>query len=99
RLDPTELVTRSLRNVYVHGVPISLSLSAFDVPQSMTVQEDVASGGIRITFRYLDDEQATQQRLTPQLTALIGKNSHKLLCFVVAPPPGQHPHDIRIVVA
>src|SRR5258708_7853060 len=62
-------------------VPVILSLSAFDVPQSFTV--DPQGVNIRVTFNYIDQEPSEERFVDEGLTVSIGKNSGKVLGFTV----------------
>jgi hypothetical protein len=95
-LNTEELLAKSVRNILAHGkTPVGVSLSGYDVPQSLTVARDEQAGAIRITFGYVDQEEAIELKAHEGLTVLIGKNSRKLLGFIVRRPT-QFPGEIQI---
>lgn len=74
-------------------IPVILSLSAYDVPNSFTVT--AVGDSIRIDFGYIDREEAEQRSVDDRLIVLLGKNSGKVLGFIVK-PDAQHPQEITV---
>lgn len=99
--DPDQLQLRTMTSTTSStGVPVRLSLSTFDVPRSVTI-DDVAGGGLLIRFQYIDNEQATEHKTDESLTTLVGKNSGKVLGFILgltAIPAQQIPQRLAYVV-
>jgi hypothetical protein len=93
RLTPEDVMPEQER-VFAHGnVPVVLSLSAYDIPKSLSVEPQ--GGELRITFNYVDHEEAIARRADHDLTVLVGKNSGKVLGFVVKPDARQ-PREITV---
>ena len=83
-LDPNQLQSTSTTSVTSSsGVPVRLSLSTLDVPRSLTITKEQGDF-LRITFKYVDDEQATEHRVDESLTTFVGKNSGKVLGILLA---------------
>jgi len=77
--DPNQLQSTSTTSVTSSsGVPVRLSLSALDVPRSLTITRE-RGNLLRIQFKYVDDEQATEHRADESLVTFVGKNSGKVL--------------------
>jgi hypothetical protein len=77
-------------------IPVILSLSAYDVPNSFTVT--VVGDSLRIDFGYIDREAAEHRSVDDRLTVLLGKNSGKVLGFIVK-PDAQRPREITVRIA
>jgi hypothetical protein len=83
RLTPEDVMPEQ-EHALAHGtVPVILSLSAYDIPNSLSVEPQ--GGQLRITFNYVDQEEAIARSADHDLTVLVGKNSGKVLGFVVRP--------------
>lgn len=92
RLLPEDLVEAEAS--YARGsVPVILSLSAFDIPHSISV--DRKDDAISITFQYLGHEEPVKRDAGPGLSVIVGKNSGKVLGFV-AKRTSQQPRDITV---
>lgn len=93
RLTPEDVMPEQER-VLAHGtVPVILSLSAYDIPNSLSVEPQ--GGQLRITFNYVDNEEAVARPADHDLTVLTGKNSGKVLGFVVK-PDARKPREITV---
>src|SRR5437867_12791960 len=93
QLDPRDLVAEAEHAVTRGGVPVILSLSAFDVPRSVSVERDSARHTLRLTFQYVDNEQAVAETVNPDLIVWLGQNSGKVLALEVKEAPAW---DIRV---
>jgi len=86
QLDPHDLFAEAERT-FTRGVPVILSLSAFDVPRSVSVERDSARHTLRLTFQYVDNEEAVAETVNPDLIVWLGKNSKKVLALEVKGAP------------
>jgi hypothetical protein len=66
-----------------------LSPSVYDVPRSATIDVDELRDLLRVSFAYVDDEDAEEQALDEGLALELGKKSGKLLAFVLKLPAVQ----------
>jgi hypothetical protein len=88
--DLAESLTRGDSKVFV-------SLSSYDVPQSLTVQKGGRPGFIRVRFTYSDQEQDDVRPLGNGLTMLVGRNSGKVLGFDIKVQAPAHELAAQIV--
>jgi hypothetical protein len=93
QLDPRDVVAESETAMTTGGVPVILSLSAFDVPRSVRVERGPSQHAFRLTFQYVDNEEAVVETVNPDLIVSLGKNSKKVLALEVK---GQSAWDIRL---
>ena len=91
RLRP-EALARHMRKTMHGNEPVVLSLSAYDVPMSMTM--DKSEGGYELRFEYADHEPAIDHVVDNDLTVQLGKHSGKVLGFYVRPT--KTPKDIKV---
>lgn len=70
-------------NENVGGVEVSISLSVFDIPKSLTVNTDEEPGKMRIAFNYIDNEKAIEQKGNDKISFFVGENSGKLMGFLI----------------
>jgi len=93
RLTPEDVIPEQ-EHTLAHGtVPVVLSLSAYDIPKS--VSADLQGGQLRITFNYVDNEESVARPADHDLTVLVGKNSGKVLGFVVK-SDARKPREITV---
>lgn len=87
-LDPAELATGG-ESVMAHGdIRVALSLSAYDVPRTVTVSRD-QQGSWRIGFEYIDNEGGDGRRIGNDVDLYVGRKSGKILAIETkfhAPP-------------
>ena len=79
-LDPKnihDILGKQEINDNVGGVEISISLSVFDIPKSLTVNTDEEPGKMRIAFNYIDNEKAIEQKGNDKISFFVGENSGK----------------------
>jgi hypothetical protein len=82
RLTPEDVMPEP-EAAMAHGdVPVILSLSAYDTPSSLNV-ENPGGGILRISFDYVDREARVARPVDDDLTVFVGKNSGKVLGFEV----------------
>lgn len=92
RLNPEDM--KEAQAAFARGdVPVILSLSAYDIPHSVTIGTEPSS--LRITFNYIDQEPAEDRVVDDGLIVSIGKNSGKVLGFIVK-PDAQRPREITV---
>ena len=84
-------------NDNVGGVEISISLSVFDIPKSLTVNTDEEQGKMKITFNYIDNEKAIEQKRNDKINIFVGENSGKLMGFLIN-YGGKNPKRIAIEI-
>ena len=85
-LDPKnihDILGKQEINDNVGGVEISISLSVFDIPKSLTVNTDEEPGKMRIAFNYIDNEKAIEQKGNDKISFFVGENSGKLMGFLI----------------
>jgi hypothetical protein len=93
-LTPQELLSNSL--TMARGqIPVILSLSAYDVPSSFTVRPH--GDRVQITFNYVDHEESVDHVVDQDLTVRLGRNSGKVLAFLVKPKHEPQEIIVRIV--
>lgn len=83
-LKPEQLGKES-RELAQGGVPVVLSLSAYDIPRSLTADWDKATSWLHIRFDYLDQESPVNRPVDEELIVQVGKHSGKVLGFLVSP--------------
>jgi hypothetical protein len=93
QLDSRDVAAEPQTTLTTGGVPVVLSLSAFDIPHSVRVERDAAHDSFRLTFQYVDNEESTSQVVDPNLTVALGKNSKKVISLEVK---GRSARDIRV---
>jgi hypothetical protein len=93
QLDPHDVDAVGETMMTTAGVPVILSLSAFDVPRSVSVERDEARHVLRLTFQYIDHEEPVSEVVSPDLTVSLGKNSKKVLALEVK---GGSAYEIRV---
>ena len=81
-----------LRGLETLSVPITIrglvvSPSPYDVPQFLTATLDEQTHTLLIAFGYPDEEDVSEQSVDSSLTVLKGKNSGKLLGFLIKGAP------------
>jgi hypothetical protein len=95
QLTPADIQVPFIRSKARDGVPVVLSLSAYDIPVSLRVDESRDGGDkISITFTYLDAEPPRAIAVDDHLTVMVGASSGKVLGFRVA--AADNPHDIIV---
>jgi hypothetical protein len=77
---------REAEGAVAKGSVVIRSLSAYDVPQTFTV--DHVAGALSIRFDYIDEELSESRVLDDSLTMLVGRKSGKVLGFLVRPDVG-----------
>ena len=95
RLNPHDLMPESEQTEQVDNkTPVVLSLSAYDLPQAVTVKRE--EGRIEIRFQYPDNEQDDVVIVGSDLSVILGKNSRKVLGFTVS--GGREPKEVTVRV-
>ena len=67
----------------VGDVKVSISLSVFDIPTSLTVKTDEERGKMEIAFNYIDNEKAIERKRNDTISIFVGENSGKLMGFLI----------------
>ena len=67
----------------INGVKISISLSVFDIPKSLTVNTDEEQEKMKLTFHYIDNEKAIEQKRNDTTSIFVGENSGKLMGLLI----------------
>ena len=65
------------------GAKVSISLSVFDIPKSLTVNTDAEQEKMKLTFRYIDNEKAIERKRTDTTSIFVGEHSGKLMGLLI----------------
>lgn len=66
------------KEVTIRGVKTELLPSPYDIPHAVRGVIDPSTSRVEIEFKYLGDEQTTQQRVGKDVIMRVGRNSHRL---------------------
>ena len=65
------------------GAKVSISLSVFDIPKSLTVNTDEEQEKMKLTFRYIDNEKAIERKRNDTTSIFVGEHSGKLMGLLI----------------
>ena len=80
-LRPEEWLPQTVPNEVPGRPGLFVSLSAYDVPRSLSAEMDKATKTLRVVFHYLDNEDDDKKKIDDNLTFVVGKHSGKLLAI------------------